>query len=102
MSSTNLTKSRRYAVVCCGAVAAVLTPPDAVSMLLLLVPLYSLYEFAILAIRLTHWRANRKVAAQSNSASDEEEPAADVDPTKRNLGPTSSPGGGRVDVVGPI
>ena len=37
-----------------------LTPPDVVSMLLLLVPLYALYEFAILAIRLTHWRAARK------------------------------------------
>ena len=55
-----LSGSRRYALVACAAVAAVLTPPDAVSMLLLLVPLYSLYEFAILAIRLTHWRASRK------------------------------------------
>ena len=55
-----LTRSRRYAVVACAAVSAVLTPPDAVSMLLLLVPLYSLYEFAILAIRLTHWRAARR------------------------------------------
>ena len=52
-----LTKSRRYAIVASAAVAAVLTPPDAVSMLLLLVPLYSLYELAILAIRITHWRA---------------------------------------------
>ena len=31
-------------------------------MLLLLVPLYGLYEFAILAIRLTHWRAARRGA----------------------------------------
>ena len=55
-----LSSSRRYAIVACAAVSAVLTPPDVVSMLLLLVPLYSLYEFAILAIRLTHWRARRK------------------------------------------
>nr|MBA2635195.1 hypothetical protein [Sphingomonas sp.] len=34
-----------------------------VSMLLMLVPLYLLYEFAILAIRLTHWRNARKAAA---------------------------------------
>src|SRR6185369_17900266 len=61
-----LTKSRRYAIVASAAVAAVLTPPDVVSMLLLLVPLYSLYEFAILAIRITHWRAARK-ASQSAS-----------------------------------
>ncbi|MGH6783404.1 MAG: twin-arginine translocase subunit TatC, partial [Sphingomicrobium sp.] len=55
VSLKQLTSSRRYAVVGCAAAAAVLTPPDAVSMLLLLVPLYSLYELAILAIRLTHW-----------------------------------------------
>src|SRR5258708_25128611 len=55
-----LANSRRYAIVGAAAVAAVLTPPDVVSMLLLLVPLYSLYEFAILAIRITHWRAARK------------------------------------------
>ncbi len=55
-----LAKSRRYAIVAAAAVSAVLTPPDVVSMLLLLVPLYALYEFAILAIRLTHWRAARR------------------------------------------
>jgi sec-independent protein translocase protein TatC len=58
-----LTKHRRYAVVVCAGVSAVLTPPDAVSMMLLLVPLYSLYELAILAIRVTHWRAARAAAA---------------------------------------
>ena len=46
-----LAKSRRYAIVGAAAVSAVLTPPDAVSMLMMLVPLYALYEFAILAIR---------------------------------------------------
>jgi len=62
-----LAKSRRYAIVGAAAVAAVLTPPDVVSMLMLLVPLYGLYEFALLAIRITHWRAARK-AARSGSA----------------------------------
>ncbi len=63
VSLAQLTQSRRYAIVACGAAAAVLTPPDAVSMLLLLVPLYSLYELAILVIRLTHWRASRAASA---------------------------------------
>ncbi|RST31804.1 twin-arginine translocase subunit TatC [Sphingomonas ginkgonis] len=63
-----LQKSRRYAVVIAGAAAAVLTPPDVVSMLLLLVPLYGLYEFAILAIRLTHWRAARKKAGEGQGS----------------------------------
>jgi len=61
-----LAKSRRYAIVASAAVAAVLTPPDVVSMLMLLVPLYGLYELAILAIRVTHWREARR-ASRSNS-----------------------------------
>src|SRR5438445_1485021 len=61
-----LARSRRYAIVASAIVAGVLTPPDAVSTMLLMVPLYGLYEFAILAIRITHWRAARK-AARSTS-----------------------------------
>ena len=83
-----LAKSRRYAIVVAAAVSAVLTPPDVVSMLLLLVPLYALYEFAILAIRLTHWRAARRAA-----------PSGDAD---KNVGPNTPPGGGRVGESGPI
>ena len=79
-----------HRLVICGGVAAVLTPPDAVSMLLLLVPLYSLYEFAILAIRLTHWKAARKAAASEVSSALDEE------------GPGSATGGGRVGGSGPI
>ena len=75
-------KSRRYAVVAAAAVSAVLTPPDVVSMLLLLVPLYALYEFAILAIRLTHWRAARRASAKSE------------DTEGKNVGPKTPPGGG--------
>jgi sec-independent protein translocase protein TatC len=87
-----LTKSRRYAVVGAAACAAVLTPPDVVSMLMLLVPLYGLYEFAILAIRITHWRAARK-AARSN---------AEVSEARKEEGPEAPPGGGRVGGSGPI
>ena len=90
-----LTKNRRYAVVGAAAVAAVLTPPDAVSMLMMLVPLYGLYELAIVAIRLTHWRAARReqrsarLLTENSLASDEE-------------GPGSATGGGRVGGSGPI
>ena len=86
-----LTKSRRYAFVACAAVSAVLTPPDAVSMLLLLVPLYALYEFAILAIRLTHWKAARAAAGNAGGG----EPLNEE-------GPGSATGGGRVGGSGPI
>jgi sec-independent protein translocase protein TatC len=91
-----LAKSRRYAIVGAAAVSAVLTPPDVVSMLLLLVPLYGLYEFAILAIRITHWRAARK-AARSGSAN-----SAVVSGPQTEEGPEAPPGGGRVGGSGPI
>ena len=87
-----LARSRRYAVVAAAAVAAVLTPPDVVSMLLLLVPLYSLYELAILAIRITHWRAARR-AARSGAESSE---------VQTIEGPEAPPGGGRVGGSGPF
>ena len=80
-----LAGSRRYAIVVAAGVSAVLTPPDVVSMLLMLVPLYALYEFAILAIRLTHWRAARRAAAAD-----------------KNVGSETPPGGGRVGGSEPI
>ncbi len=85
-----LVKSRRYAVVGSAAVAAVLTPPDVVSMLLLLVPLYGLYEFAILAIRLTHWRAARRAGASAPNANS----TNDVQGAQTSEGPETPPGGG--------
>jgi sec-independent protein translocase protein TatC len=87
-----LVKSRRYAIVASAAVSAVLTPPDAVSMLLLMVPLYALYECAILAIRITHWRRGRKEAAAASADSD----------AGKSEGPEAPPGGGRVGGSGPI
>ena len=79
-----LTKSRRYAIVAAAAAAAVLTPPDAVSMLMLLVPLYGLYEFAILAIRISHWRRRRRDARNGSEEAPDKE------------SPETPPGGGRV------
>jgi sec-independent protein translocase protein TatC len=55
-----LIKGRRYAIVGVVAVAAVLTPPDIVSQLLLAVPLVLLYEFAIIAIWFTERRRKRE------------------------------------------
>lgn len=93
-----LAKSRRYAIVAAAGVSAVLTPPDVVSMLLMLVPLYGLYEFALLAIRVTHWRRSRQAPASAA------EPAStsDVEGPQTNVGPETPPGGGRVGGSGPI
>ncbi|HEU5285490.1 MAG TPA: twin-arginine translocase subunit TatC [Sphingomicrobium sp.] len=87
-----LAKSRRYAIVGAVAIAAVLTPPDAVSQLMLAVPLYALYEFAILAIRITHWRRSRREARS----------ASKVEGPRTNEGPEAPPGGGRVGGSGSI
>jgi sec-independent protein translocase protein TatC len=91
-----LAKSRRYAIVGAAAVSAVLTPPDVVSMLMLLVPLYGLYEVALLAIRLTHWRAARKAARSGSAVS------TIVSEPQTEEGPEAPPGGGRVGGSGPI
>ena len=90
-----LARSRRYAIVIVLAVSAVLTPPDALSMLLLAGPLYALYELALLAIRITHWRAARTGEAAENGSTDGVG-APDI------VGPGNATGGGRVGGSGPI
>ena len=53
-----LKRGRRYAIVVAFVIAAVLTPPDVVSQLLLAVPLMLLYEVSLIAI----WFTERKRA----------------------------------------
>ncbi|WP_205480121.1 twin-arginine translocase subunit TatC [Sphingomonas arenae] len=88
-----LAAKRRYAIVAAFAISAVLTPPDAVSQLMLAIPLWLLYESSIIAIRLTHWRAARRAAASTS---------ADVEGPQTSLGPEAPPGGGRVGGSGPM
>jgi sec-independent protein translocase protein TatC len=51
-----LVSGRRYAIVIAFVIAAVLTPPDIISQLLLAIPLVLLYELALIAI----WFTERK------------------------------------------
>jgi sec-independent protein translocase protein TatC len=53
IDATGLAAKRRYAILMAFIVAAVLTPPDVLSQLLLAIPLIILYELSILAARLT-------------------------------------------------
>jgi len=48
-----LKRSRKYAVLIIACAAAFLTPPDMLSMILLIVPLYCLYELSILVVYFT-------------------------------------------------
>ncbi len=67
LTLAQLKAGRRYAVVGIAVVSAVLTPPDIMSQILLLVPMYFLYEMAILAIMIT----GRKRAKQEETAAAE-------------------------------
>ena len=55
---------RRYAIVGAFAIAAVLTPPDVVSQLLLAIPLCILYELALIAIWFTRRRRKKAETAE--------------------------------------
>lgn len=50
---------RRYMIVAAFILAAVLTPPDVVSQLMLAIPLILLYELALIAMRFTERRRER-------------------------------------------
>jgi len=52
VSSAALRKFRRFAYVGMFALAALITPPDAISMMSLAVPLVLLYEVSIVSARL--------------------------------------------------
>ena len=60
VTRAQLKSGRRYAIVGAFVIAAVLTPPDVVSQLLLAVPLALLYELSIVAI----WFTERRRAKQ--------------------------------------
>jgi len=70
ITSEQLRSKRRYFIVICFIIAAVLTPPDVLSQLSLAVPLLILYEGSIWAVR-----AVEKKAAAATSASAAPKPA---------------------------
>ena len=63
-----LVGARRYAIVAAFAIAAVLTPPDIGSQLLLAVPLVILYEMALVGIWFTERRRARDAAAAETNS----------------------------------
>jgi len=60
-----LTSGRRYAIVVAFVIAAVLTPPDVISQLLLAIPLVLLYELSLIAIWFTERKRAKKTTADS-------------------------------------
>ncbi|KKB09450.1 twin-arginine translocase subunit TatC [Devosia chinhatensis] len=59
-----LKKGRRYAIVGILAVAAFVSPPDPISQIGLAIPMYALYELAIISVRMVQKRREDALAAQ--------------------------------------
>ena len=53
ITANTLRKGRRYAITAILVLAAVITPPDVFSQMMLAVPLYFLYEVSILVVKIT-------------------------------------------------
>jgi len=60
-----LRKGRRYAIVGILVVAALITPPDPISQIGLALPMYALYELAILSVRFVQKRREARLAAEA-------------------------------------
>ena len=81
VSREQLSKARRYVIVAIFAVAAVATPPDVVSQLMLAIPLLFLFEGSLIVMRLTERsEAKRKAAEAVAEAAAEAEAATAAGP----------------------
>jgi sec-independent protein translocase protein TatC len=64
VTAHGLRHARRYAIVGIFAVAAVLTPPDAISMVIMALPTTLLYELSIWAVARVEGQAAKPAAAE--------------------------------------
>ncbi|MGV8955676.1 MAG: twin-arginine translocase subunit TatC [Cypionkella sp.] len=71
VSSTGLKATRKYAVIAILAVAAVVTPPDVVSQLILFMAIYPLYEVSIWLI--ARFERDREAVARADGTWEEPE-----------------------------
>jgi sec-independent protein translocase protein TatC len=68
VSSEMLVSGRRYAILGIAIVAAIVTPPDPISMCALIVPIVLLYEISIWCVKLIELRRRREEAAEAREA----------------------------------
>jgi sec-independent protein translocase protein TatC len=68
INSKLMATGRRYAIVAVVVVAAVVTPPDPISQLMLAVPLVILYEISIWCVRLIELRRDKADALEAETA----------------------------------
>jgi len=78
VSARGLGDMRKYAVVGILTLAAVVTPPDVITQLILFTAVYGLYEVSILLVRLVERRRKRELAEMGIDLDDE-----DLDDTEK-------------------
>ena len=66
VTPTQLRKNRRYAVLACCGIAAIL-PGDAITMLLETLPLYILFEVSVVIAAYSERRARRRADADTGT-----------------------------------
>ena len=83
VSSAGLASVRRYAIVCILIVAAVATPPDFMSQLIMFAAIYPLYEVSIFLIRRIEKRREAELRAEGLWVDDEPDEPAAADPARK-------------------
>jgi sec-independent protein translocase protein TatC len=67
VTSKSLKEMRKFAIVGLFAVAAIFTPPDALSMMSLAVPLVALYEISIICVKVIERNKAKEDAARAKA-----------------------------------
>ena len=83
VSARGLEGVRKYAVVLILLVAAIVTPPDVVTQLILFVVVYGLYEISIFLVRRIEKKREARLRAEGLWVEDEEEDEDDAEETAR-------------------
>ena len=68
IDSAYLIRMRRYAIVAVVGIAAILTPPDLISMTSLALPMLALYEGSVIAVKMVEKRRAQAQSAANNAA----------------------------------
>ena len=76
ITSEQLARNRKFAIVGVFVVAAIITPPDVISQVGLAIPILVLYELSIIAVRIVE---KRRAEAEAAEAAADEAPGTELD-----------------------
>src|SRR3954471_10989218 len=85
VTTRQLSKNRRYAILAIAVIAMLLPGQDPVTMTMLMVPMYVLFEGSILISWLMDRRDRRRAAEEEESGGDDDEDAASREPEYATL-----------------